>query len=112
MAMPSNAMPAGVTMAMVAQGDSLYHARSCVRCHGADAHGATNGPDLTTMQHMHVSGSYADFVHIITVGVPKDSIKVATHPFPMPARGGPRPAPLTDPEINAIAAYVYSLSHK
>jgi mono/diheme cytochrome c family protein len=111
-ARPSNALPAGVTLAMVTQGDSIYHARSCARCHGADAKGATNGPDLTTATHTHVNGSYDDFVRIITDGVPKDSLKVATHPFPMPARGGPRPAPLTDPEIRSVAAYVYSLSHK
>jgi mono/diheme cytochrome c family protein len=110
-ARPSNGLPAGVTLAMVAQGDTIFHARTCARCHGADAKGATNGPDLTTSTHMHVNGSYDSFVRIITDGVPKDSIKVATHPFPMPARGGARPAPMTDPEIRAVAAYVYSLSH-
>ncbi|HVX41543.1 MAG TPA: c-type cytochrome [Gemmatimonadaceae bacterium] len=108
----ANAMPAGVTAATIAMGDSIFHARTCARCHGPEAKGAQGGPDLTTSTHLHVNGSYDDFVRIITDGVPRDSIKVATHRFPMPARGGPRPAPLTDDQVHAVAAYVYSLSHK
>ena len=59
-------MPAGVTAAMVAEGDSLFHARSCRNCHGPDAKGRTNGPDLTSGKFLHVNGSYDDFVRIIT----------------------------------------------
>src|SRR5258706_5940704 len=36
----ANGLPAGVTARMVATGDSIFHAKSCVRCHGADAKGA------------------------------------------------------------------------
>ena len=109
----ANAMPAGVTPATIALGDSLFHAKSCVRCHGADAKGAANGngPDLTTTTHLHVNGSYEDFVRIITTGVPSDSIKVKTRRFAMQPRGGAQ-NPLTDDQIKAVAAYVYSLSHK
>jgi mono/diheme cytochrome c family protein len=99
------------TAAMVAEGDTLFHARSCKNCHGMDAKGAANGPNLTTATHMHVNGSYESFVHIITTGVPADSIKDPSHRIPMAPRGGARPAPLTDDQIKAIAAYVYSLSH-
>jgi mono/diheme cytochrome c family protein len=99
------------TAAMVAQGDSLFHSRSCRNCHGADAHGAANGPNLTTGKFMHVDGSYAGFVRIITSGVPADSIQDKSHRFAMAPRGGARPAPLTDDEIKSIAAYVYSLNH-
>jgi mono/diheme cytochrome c family protein len=108
---PSNALPAGVTPRMVAMGDSIFHARSCVRCHGADAKGATNGPDLTSGKFLHVNGTVEDFVRIITSGVPAESIKVKTHPFPMRARGGQAPA-LTDDEVKSIAAFLYSLNHK
>jgi mono/diheme cytochrome c family protein len=96
---------------MVAMGDSLFHAKSCVRCHGADAKGRTNGPDLTASTHLQVNGTYDDFVRVITEGVPADKIKDKSHPFPMRARGGQAPL-LTDDEVKAIAAYVYSLSHK
>lgn len=107
----SNGLPAGVTASTIALGDSLFHAKSCVRCHGADAKGAQNGPDLTTATHLHVNGTYQDFVRLITSGVPKDSVKVASHRFAMQPRGGTQ-SPLTDDQILAVAAYVYSLSHK
>jgi mono/diheme cytochrome c family protein len=105
-------MPAGVTAAMVAEGDSLFHARSCRNCHGPDAKGRTNGPDLTSGKFMHVNGSYDDFVRIITSGVPADSIKDKSHTLAMNPRGGGRPPLLTDDQVKAIAAYVYSLNHK
>jgi len=110
-AAPAAGLPAGVTTAMVAMGDSIYHARGCRNCHGPDAKGRQNGPDLTSGKFTHVNGSYNDFVRIITVGVPADSIKDKSHTIAMPARGGGRPAPLTDDEIRAVAAYVYSLNH-
>jgi cytochrome c5 len=109
---PSNAMPSGVNAAMIAMGDSIYHARGCRNCHGMDAKGARNGPDLTSGHFMHVNGSYSVFVRNITTGVPADSIKDKSHTIAMPPRGGGRPAPLTDEQINAVAAYVWSLSHK
>jgi len=92
-------------------GDSLYHAASCRRCHGPDAKGAQNGPSLLGPTFLHVTGSYNDFVRIIMSGVPTDSIKDKSHQFPMRARGGGNP-PLTDDQVKAVAAYVYSLSHK
>ncbi len=104
-------LPSGVTAAMVAMGDSIYHARGCRNCHGPDAKGRQNGPDLTSGKFTHVNGSYNDFVRIITTGIPADSIKDKSHALPMPPRGGGRPAPLTDDEIRAVAAYVYSLNH-
>ena len=94
---------------MVTMGDSLFHASSCVRCHGPDAKGRQNGPDLTSGHFMHLPmGSYAEIVNIITTGVPADSIKDPSHRLPMRARGGNN---LTDDQIKAIAAYVYKLSH-
>jgi len=104
-------LPNGVTALMVAQGDSIFHARACARCHGADAKGAQNGPNLTTGKFTHVDGSYNDFIRLITSGVPADSIHDSSHKFPMSPRGGPRPAPLTDDQIRSVAAYVYALNH-
>jgi mono/diheme cytochrome c family protein len=100
------------TAAMVTRGDSIFHARACANCHGADAKGRANGPDLTTGKFIHVNGSYDDFVRLITTGVPADSISDKSRRFAMAPRGGARPAPLSDDDIKAVAAYVYSLSHK
>lgn len=107
----TNALPSGVTPRMVALGDSLFHAKSCARCHGADAKGAQNGPDLTASTHVHVNGTYSDFVRLITSGVPKDSVQDKSHRFAMQPRGGIQ-KPLNDEQIRAVAAFVYSLSHK
>jgi mono/diheme cytochrome c family protein len=104
---------AAVTPAMIALGDSIFHAASCQRCHGATAKGAANGPNLTgpTFLHIKGAGTYSDFVNIIMSGVTADSIKDASHRFPMRPRGGGQ-TPLTDDQVKAVAAYVYSLSHK
>jgi mono/diheme cytochrome c family protein len=107
----ANGLPAGVTAKTIALGDSLFHARACARCHGADAKGAQNGPNLTTATHMHVNGTYDDFVRLITSGVPMDSIQDKSHRLAMQPRGGNQ-NPLNDEQIQAVAAYVFSLSHK
>jgi cytochrome c5 len=39
------------------------------------------------------------------------AVKDTSHKRAMPARGGP-PAPLTDDQIKAVAAFVWSLNHK
>jgi len=96
-------------MAMVASGDSIFHARTCKNCHGMDAKGDVNGPDLTSGHYTHIDGSYDSIVQLITTGVPAAALKA--HTRPMPARGGSRPAPLTDDQIREVAAYVYSLTH-
>ncbi len=107
----SGGLPAGVTTAMITEGDSLFHKASCVRCHGADAKGAQNGPSLMGPTFMHVNGTYPDFVRLIMSGVPADSIKDKAHRFAMRPKGGGQ-TPLTDDQVKAVAAYVYSLSHK
>jgi mono/diheme cytochrome c family protein len=98
------------TPLMVAQGDSLFHTHSCARCHGPDAKGAANAPNLTSGPFLHMNGSYDEIVRIVTNGIPADSIKDKSHRFAMRPRGGQQPL-LTDDEVRAVAAYVYSLSH-
>ncbi|MGH7617746.1 MAG: c-type cytochrome [Gemmatimonadaceae bacterium] len=107
----ANATPSAVTPASIALGDSIFHARGCRNCHGPDAKGRANGPDLTSGHFKHVDGSYDDFVRLITSGVPVSAIKDSTHKRAMPARGG-SPTPLTDDQIKAVAAFVWSLNHK
>lgn len=114
----ANARPAGnnaaakpYTAAMVAEGDSIFHARGCKNCHGMDANGAANGPDLVQpTKFLHIDGSYQSFVNIITSGVPADKIVDPAHKVPMSGMGG-RPTPLSADQIKAVAAYVYNLNH-
>ncbi|MES2178537.1 MAG: c-type cytochrome [Gemmatimonadota bacterium] len=103
------ALPAGVTLAMIAVGDSIYHKGSCQRCHGMEAKGGPRAPDLTDGTWSQITGTYAEIVQIVTTGVPKDKIKLATAQFAMNPRGGSN---LSDEQIKQVAAYVYSLSHK
>jgi mono/diheme cytochrome c family protein len=62
-------------------------------------------PDLTDNTWIHGDGSLSFIEHTVTTGVPQPK----SHPAPMPPMGG---ASLTPDQVKAVAAYVYSLSHK
>ena len=101
-------VPAGATQEMVALGDRIYHGQvggaSCTGCHGSDGKGTPLGPDLTDQKWLWSDGSYAGIAKTITDGVaqPKE------YRSPMPPMGG---AQLTDDQVKAVAAYVWSMSH-
>jgi mono/diheme cytochrome c family protein len=106
------ANPAGggpMSPQLIALGDSIFHGQvgggTCTACHGQDAKGTAVAPDLTDNQWINGDGSYQFIVNTVTNGVPKPK----QHPAPMPPKGG---APLNDDQVKAVAAYVYSLSHK
>lgn len=103
------ALPSGVTLALVAQGDSLFNAGSCQRCHGAKGIGAQNGPSLVAGPWLHHAGAYDEIVGTITTGIPREKLKDTTRRFPMGARGGQQ-MNLKDEQIRAVAAYVWSIS--
>jgi mono/diheme cytochrome c family protein len=94
------------TPEMVTKGDSLFHgAGNCYACHGSKAEGLV-GPNLTDAEWLHSKGTYDDIVAQIHKGVPKEESKSG---IVMPPKGG---ANLSDDDVKAIAAYVYSLGHK
>ncbi len=98
--------PAAVTPAAIAQGDSLYHGKgNCYACHGANGEGVV-GPSLTDAEWIHSDGSYDAIVKQITTGV---TIEQSKSKVAMPPKGGGQ---ITDDEMKAVAAYVYSLGHK
>jgi mono/diheme cytochrome c family protein len=91
---------------MIAKGDALFHgSANCYACHGSKAEGLI-GPNLTDAEWIHSKGTYDDIVAQINKGVPKEESKSGVV---MPPKGG---ATLSDDDVKAIAAYVYSLSHK
>ena len=105
------AVPTEVTPARVALGDSLFNNGGCMRCHGAKGVGAQNGPALNdNAWDQLATGSYEEIRALIVSGVPKEKIKVTTRPNAMGARGGRMN--LNDEQISAVAAYVWTLSHK
>ena len=102
----AQSLPAGVTSAMVAEGQQVYAgAGICVACHGPDATGLI-GPDLTDAEWLIGDGEYQTLVDQILEGVPAEQ---ATNPLGaiMPPKGG---AGITDDQVKAVAAYVWTLS--
>lgn len=88
-----------------AEGKAIFTGKgNCFACHGPDAKGTPLAPDLTDTKWINIDGSLASIVQLVKTGVPQPK----EHPAPMPAMGG---ATLTDKEVQAVASYVYSLSH-
>ena len=100
------AAPAGVTPAAIAKGDTIFHKTGlCYACHGSNAEGAV-GPSLTDAEWLHGDGSYDMIVATVTSGVPAQKAKKG---IAMPPKGG---SSISDEDVKAVAAYVYSLSHE
>jgi mono/diheme cytochrome c family protein len=99
------ALPAGVTPAMVEKGNQLFHKEGlCYACHGQDAKGLV-GPNLTDDVWLHSKGSYEEIAAQVMKGVTKEESKSGV---PMPSKGG---SSISDDDVKAVAAYVWSLSH-
>lgn len=99
-----------ITPAMIALGDRIFHGKVggavCTTCHGQDARGLPGlGPDLTDGKWLHGDGGLEFLRNIIRTGVPKPSQSATV----MPPYGG---TPLGADQLDAVAAYVYSLSHQ
>jgi mono/diheme cytochrome c family protein len=102
------ALPPGVTAQMVKEGETLYKgAGLCSACHGPDGKGIPSlGADLTDGKWIHSKGSYDEIVKQIIAGVTADK---STTGVVMPPKGG---TTITDAQVKAIAAYVWTLSHQ
>jgi mono/diheme cytochrome c family protein len=102
-------VPPGATRDMVSLGDRIYHGQlggaACTGCHGDSGQGTSLGPPLNGKKWLWSDGSYDGIKKTIADGVmqPKE------YRSPMPPMGG---AQLTPEQLAAIAAYVWSLSHR
>lgn len=96
--------PAGVTQAMVDEGQQLF-ASPCAGCHGVGGVGTPAGPPLNDGEWLNVTGAYPELVTVINNGVAQPK----QYPGPMPAKGG---GSFDDNQVRALAAYVYALSHQ
>ncbi len=99
----------GATPAMVALGGRIFHGQvagaMCTACHGTNGAGTPLGPDLTKKKWLWSDGSLAGLTKTITTGV----MQPKQFRSPMPPNGGTQ---LTPEQSKAVAAYVWSLSHK
>jgi glucose/arabinose dehydrogenase/mono/diheme cytochrome c family protein len=102
-------VPTGATRETVALGERIYRGQvagaACTGCHGENAQGTPLGPDLTGKKWLWSDGSYAGIAKTITDGVPEPK----EYRSPMPPLGGTQ---LTTYQVSAIAAYLWSLSHR
>jgi len=105
LAQRADSLPAGVTPVMITDGQKIFTgAGLCSACHGPQAKGINGlGPNLTDAEWLHSDGTYDALVAQITAGVPANKSKSGVA---MPPKGG---AALTDAQIRAVAAYVWSL---
>ena len=104
-AVVAQGLPEGVTEQMVTEGETIFRgAGICFTCHGQDAKGVPGlGADLSDKEWTHSDGTYEDIVATIMKGATNAAGAV------MPPKGGP---PLTDDQVKAVGAYVWSLSNK
>jgi cbb3-type cytochrome c oxidase subunit III len=105
-ARPAAAQGAAPSAGVIAKGDSIFHgAGMCYACHGQKAEGVV-GPNLTDAEWIHGDGSIDMIIKTVTHGIPKEESKSG---IVMPPKGG---STISDDDVKAVAAYVYSLSHK
>lgn len=97
-------LPEGVTVEMVQEGRDLFNGGGiCFTCHTVEATGGPLAPDLTDDVWINVDGQYSSIVELVKTGVPQP----IEHLGSMLPRAG---MPLTDEQVNAVAAYAYMLS--
>lgn len=98
-----------ITEEMLRQGAMLLAEGTCSRCHSRDASGTNLGPDLTDDEWLHGDGSLEAIRSIVVSGVGKNEIKDPSRRQPMEPMGQMM---LDDNQIDALAAYVWSLSRE
>ena len=103
-AQTADSLPAGVTPDMVVRGKTIFTgAGVCFACHGMAGEGVS-GPALSDSVWLHSRGEYDKIVALIITGV---DAKASKSGVVMPPRGG---SAISDADIRAVAAYVWSLS--
>ena len=102
-------VPPGATSKQVALGKMIFHGEiagaTCAGCHGADGVGTPVGADLSSGTWLWGDGSLAAITETIRNGV----LEPKEHPGAMPPMGGVQ---LSGENLQAVAAYVWSLGHK
>jgi len=102
-------VPQGATREMVELGERIYRGQvggaACTGRHGDSGQATPLGPALTGKNWLWSDGSYAGIKKTIIEGVSQPK----QYRSPMPAMGG---AQLTPDQASAVAAYVWSLSHR
>ena len=105
-AAPARAAAASPEGALVVRGEAVFNGPgNCYACHGSKGAGSI-GPSLADETWIHSKGTLEEITAQIIHGVPKEESKSG---IAMPPKGG---GTLTDDDVKAVAAYVYSLRQK
>lgn len=102
----SQELPEGVTAEKIATGEELFASQGCAVCHGAEGAGkpGMTGSLTDTEWKFAEGGTFAALVQVT-----KDGLTPAqTGGMPMPNAGSKK---LTDAQVEALAAYVWRISH-
>lgn len=104
-AQQADSLPAGVTRDLLAEGKKVFAgAGLCAACHGPEGKGVSGlGANLADAAWAHSDGSFEAIVKQILQGVAANK---STTGVAMPPKGG---AQLSDAQVRAVAAYVWSL---
>jgi glucose/arabinose dehydrogenase/mono/diheme cytochrome c family protein len=102
-------VPPGATSGEVTLGKKIFQGdvggATCAGCHGAEGIGTPVGSALSSGTWLWGDGSLASITETIKNGVPEPK----QHPGAMPPMGGVK---LSDENLTAVAAYVWSLGHQ
>lgn len=100
------ALPQGVTLDMIRQGDSLYRGKGgCIGCHGPDGGGMPASGSGITAGLNFVPYEIGAIDSVIKVGIPEPTTRT---PVAMPPRGAA--SNMTDEETRQVAAYAWAIS--
>lgn len=98
--------PAVVTDSLVERGSMVFHGPAgCASCHGRRGEGSKLGPSLRDGKWIRGSGTYQEILERVIHGVPRTESETGE---PMPMRGM---SEMSDGDVRAVAAYVWSISH-
>lgn len=98
-------LPEGVTTVMVEAGQEVFAGPGvCATCHGMSGEGTPLAPNLTDEEWLNIDGTYEAIVEVVNNGVSEPQ----EHPTPMLPKGG---SEITEEQVRAVAAYVWTLSN-
>ncbi|HEU4563884.1 MAG TPA: c-type cytochrome [Gemmatimonadaceae bacterium] len=100
-------LPSGVTLAMIRQGDSVYHGKGgCVTCHDPEGMGMPNAGSAISLGLNFIPVTPQAIDSLVTAGIPEAVTRTAVA---MPGRGAS--GNLTPDETKQVAAYVWAIAH-
>jgi mono/diheme cytochrome c family protein len=101
------ALPSGMTMQMIRQGDSLFHSTAgCYTCHGMSGTGMPAAGSAITTGLGFIPIEWQAIDSLVTAGIPES---ITRTPIAMPPRGAT--SNMSPDQIRLVAAYVWAIAN-